>query len=94
MTSTGPTRPARCGERPGGARDGGKQTTDRQPSNDAGRAQDARGAPEPAALTWARAQLRERIQRAGFALRPADQPTGRQMPEADRSPLADREPEL
>jgi hypothetical protein len=68
-------------------------TTDRQPANDPGRAQEAKGAPEPAALTWARAELRGRIQRAGVALRPAGQSADRQAPEADRPPLADREAE-
>ena len=56
-------------------------------------AQDARNAPDPAAVTWARAQLRERIQQAGAALGPAAETAHRQTREADRSPLADREPE-
>ena len=75
--------------RPGTA---GTVTTDRQPTDKAGGARNER-APEPAALTWARAQLRERIQQAGAALDPAAQPTGRQTPQMNRSPLPDREPE-
>jgi hypothetical protein len=67
----------------------GKVTTDRQPTDKAGSARDDERAPESAAVTWARAQLRERIQRAGAALAPAD----RQTREMDRSPLADREAE-
>ncbi len=65
----------------------------RRRAADAGRAQDARDAPEPAAVTWARAQIREQIQRAGAALAPAAQPANTQTRETDRSPLADREAE-
>ena len=49
--------------------------------------------PDPAPLTWARAQLRERIQQAGAALAPTTEPADRPTREADRTPLADREPE-
>jgi hypothetical protein len=56
-------------------------------------AQDARNAPDPVPVTWARAQLRERIQQAGAALDPAAETARRQLREADRTPLADREPE-
>ncbi len=93
MTGTGATRPARPADGSGAARAGGNVTTDRRPAKEADRAQEARGAPQPAALTWARAELRERIQRAGPALRPAGQLAQRQTPEAGRSPLADREAE-
>jgi hypothetical protein len=93
MTGTGPTRPAPCGERSGRAGAGGKETTDRRPANHARRAQDAKGAPQPAASTWARAELREQIQRAGAALGAAAQPANRQTRQTDRSPLADREAE-
>jgi hypothetical protein len=65
---------------------------DRQPTDKAGSARDDERAPEPAAVTWARAQLRERIQQAGAALDPAAQPADRQVHEIDRSPL-DMEPE-
>ena len=58
----------------------------------AGRAQDATSAPEPAAVTWARAQLRERIQQAAVPLCPA-QPAHRQPCEPEHSPQADREAE-
>ena len=58
-----------------------------------GRAQEARTAREPAAVTWARAQLRQRIQQAGAALIPTAQPMDRQTREIDRSPPPDREPE-
>ena len=92
MTGTGATRPARPGERSGVARAGGKVTTDRQSAEEADPAQEVRGAPQPAALTWTRAELRARIQR-GPALRPIEQLTHRQTAEAGRSPLADREAE-
>jgi hypothetical protein len=71
----------------------GAGTTDRQPTDEAGSARDDERAPEPAAVTWARAQLREQIQRTGAALAPAAQPADRPAREIDRSPLADREPE-
>jgi hypothetical protein len=63
----------------------------RQRAADAGRAQDARSAPERAPVTWARAQLRERIQRAGAA--PAVEPAHRRTHEPEHSPVADREAE-
>ena len=69
MTGTGATRAGHREERSGGADGGGKVIADRQPANDAGRAQNARDVPGRAALTWARAELRERIQQAGAALR-------------------------
>jgi hypothetical protein len=65
----------------------------RQRAAEAGRAQDARNAPEPAPVTWAHAQLRDQIQRAGAAMAPAAQPANRQTHKTDRSPLADREAE-
>ncbi len=65
----------------------------RRRAAEADRAQHARSAPEPAAVTWARAQLREQIQRAGAALAPAAQPANRQTRQTDRSPMADREAE-
>jgi hypothetical protein len=68
-------------------------TTDRQPANQADRAQDARGAPEPAALTWARAELRERVQRPRAVLPPIAETADRQPHEAEHSPLADMEAE-
>jgi hypothetical protein len=74
-------------------RTAGKVTTDRQPAGEPSRAPDARSAPEPAAVTWARARLRQQIQRAGSALPPSAQPTNRHPRKTDRSPLGDREPE-
>jgi hypothetical protein len=71
----------------------GRVTTDRQPADKADSARDDGRAPEPAADTWARAQLRERIQQAGAALAPTAQPADRRTREMDRSPLADREAE-
>lgn len=56
-------------------------------------ASDSIRAPDPAAVTWARAQLREQIQRAAAELDPALQSPGKQPTEADPSPYADREPE-
>ena len=75
-----------------GPRTAGTATTDRQPQDKAGSARDER-APEPAAITWTRAQLRQRIQRTGPALAPTAQPTDKQTRETDRSPLADMEAE-
>jgi hypothetical protein len=49
--------------------------------------------PDPAAVTWARARLREQIQRAWAELDPALQPPGKQPTEQDLSQCADREPE-
>jgi hypothetical protein len=54
----------------------GKVTTDRQ-ADKAGSARDDERAPEPAAATWARTQLRERIQRAGAALAGSSQASDR-----------------
>ena len=56
--------------------------------------QNARRAPDPVPVSWVHAQLRERIQQAGAALALDAQTAHRQMREADRTPLADREPEL
>jgi hypothetical protein len=75
--------------RPGTA---GTVNTDRQPTDKAGSPRNER-APEPAAVTGARAQLRERIQRSGPPSAPTAQPTERQTREMNRSPLTDREPE-
>jgi hypothetical protein len=65
----------------------------RQRAADAGRAQAATNAPERAPVTWVRAQLRERIQRAEAALVPAVEPAHRQAHEPKHSPVADREAE-
>jgi hypothetical protein len=70
----------------------GRLTTDRQPTEKQP-ARETTNALQPAALTWTRARLRDRIQQAGAALDPAAQPTDRQTCEMNRSPLADREPE-
>jgi hypothetical protein len=78
--------------RPHGTEEQGRQIAE-QRAAEAVPAQDAVSAPDPATVTWARAQLREQIQRAGAALAPTAQPTNRQQHEMDRSPLADREPE-
>jgi hypothetical protein len=56
-------------------------------------AKDSIRVPDPAAMTWARAQLREQIQRAAAELGPPLQPPGKQPSEADPSPYPDREPE-
>jgi hypothetical protein len=74
-------------------RTAGKLTTDRQPTDKAGRERDDERSPEPAAVIWTRTQLRERIQRAGAALAPTAQPAERPTHEVDRSPLAGREAE-
>jgi hypothetical protein len=55
--------------------------------------QDVRGAPDPAPASWVHTQLRDRIQRAGAALALDTQTAHKQTCEADRIPLADREPE-
>jgi hypothetical protein len=65
----------------------------RRRAAEADRGQPTRSTPEPMAVTWARAQLRERIQQAGAALAPAAQPIDRRTREMDRSPQADREAE-
>jgi len=65
----------------------------RQRTAEAGRAKDGRSAPEPPPVTWARAQLREQIQRAGSALAPVGEPASRQTRKTDRPPLADMEAE-
>jgi hypothetical protein len=70
-----------------------RATTDQQPADKAGGTRDDERTPEPAAITWTRAQLREQIQRAGAALAATAQYTDRQTCEMDRSSLADREPE-
>jgi hypothetical protein len=63
----------------------------RRRAAEAGRAQYASSAPEHAPVTWARTQLRERIQRAGAAPAPAAEPAHRRTHEPEHSPLADRE---
>jgi hypothetical protein len=63
----------------------------RQRAAKAGRHRAPEASPEAAAVTWVRAQLRERMQRAGAALTPAAEPANRQTRVIDRSPLADRE---
>ena len=65
----------------------------RRRAAEAGRAKDGRSAPEPAPVTWARAQLREQIQRAGSAPSPAAEPGNRQTRNTDRPLLADMEAE-
>ena len=62
-------------------------------SADADPTRDAGSAPAPVAVTWARAQLREQIQRAGSALAPVGEPASRQTRKTDRPPLADMEAE-
>ena len=59
----------------------------------AGRAPGTRPAPEAAAVTWARAELRKQIQQVGAVMPPATQPASKQTRETDRIPLADREAE-
>jgi len=63
----------------------------RRRAADAGHTQDARSAPGPVAVTWARAQIRERIQREGATLAPSTQPANRQTRQTDHSPLGDME---
>jgi hypothetical protein len=63
----------------------------RRRAAEAGRAKDGRSGPEPAPVTWARAQLREQIQREGAALAPNTQLANRQTRQIDRSPLGDME---
>ena len=65
----------------------------RRRAAEAGRAKDGRSAPEPAPVTWAGAQLREQIQRAGSALAETAEPANRQARKTDRPPLADLEAE-
>ena len=65
----------------------------RRRAAEAGRAKDGRSAPEPTPVTWARAQLREQIQRAGSPLAPTIEPANRPTHQADRPPLADMEAE-
>ncbi len=56
-------------------------------------AQDTVSAPVPAAVTWARTQLREQIQRAWLRRAPTTEAACKQGREPERAPLADREPE-
>jgi hypothetical protein len=65
----------------------------RRRAAEAGRARDGKSAPEPASVTWARAQLREQIQRAGSAQAPTTEPASRPTRQTDRPPLADMEAE-
>lgn len=60
---------------------------------DALQAQDTTSASARGAVTWTRAQLRERIRQAGAALAPAAEPAHRQRPEPDHTPPIDREAE-
>jgi hypothetical protein len=60
---------------------------------DALQAQDTTNDPARGAVTWTRAQLRERIRQAGAESDPAAEPARRRMPEPDHAPLADREAE-
>ena len=59
----------------------------------AARAPGTRSAPEPAGATWARAELREQIQRIWGGEARSARPANKQTREIDRSPMADREPE-
>ena len=52
-----------------------------------------RSAPEPAGATWARAELREQIQRLWAREARAAQPANKQTRQIDRPPMADKEPE-
>jgi hypothetical protein len=71
-----------------------RQTAGRPAENaKADPAQEAKNAPEPAAVTWTRAQLRERIQQTGAALAPAAEPAHRRTREPEHSPVEEREPE-
>jgi hypothetical protein len=65
----------------------------RRRAAEADRAKDGKSAPEPEPVPWARAQLRELIQRAGSALAPTTEPANRPARQADRPPLADLEAE-
>ena len=60
---------------------------------EASRAKEGKSAPEPAPVTWARAQLREQIQRAGSALASTAETANRETRKTDRPPLADMEAE-
>jgi hypothetical protein len=70
-----------------------RTTTDRQRTGGAGSARDHGRAPEPAAITWTRGRLREQIQQCEAALAPVGWTADRQAHDAERSPLADMEPE-
>jgi hypothetical protein len=70
-----------------------RQTEGRADSADAGPTRDAGSAPAPVAVTWARAQLRERIQQGWAALDPAAEPAFWPSCEPDHSPPEDREVE-
>lgn len=71
---------------------GGKATTrKRQQTAETDPAKKTISPPDPAVVTWTRAQLRERIQQVGAELAPISQPAGKQTREADRSPQIDRE---
>jgi len=65
----------------------------RSQAGKAARAPGSRSAPEPVGVTWARAELREQIQRIWGGEAHAAQPANTQTREIDRSPIADREPE-
>jgi hypothetical protein len=66
---------------------------DRSWAAKAARAPGTRSAPEPVGATWARAELREQIQRIWGEEAQAAEPANMQTREIDRSPTADREPE-
>jgi hypothetical protein len=80
-------------DRQPGPEDPGSVTSDRRPTDKAGSARDDQRAPEPAAVTWTRAQLREQIQQSGAALASIGWTADKQTHEAERPPLADREAE-
>lgn len=73
----------------------GGRTTDarRQPMAEAEPAGNSAGAPASPNVSWTRAQVRDRIQRAGAELAPAAEPPDSHTRKTDRSPYADREPE-
>jgi hypothetical protein len=62
-------------------------------SADADPTRDAGSAPAPVAVTWARGELRERIQEGWAALDPAAEPAHASMRQPGHSPPADREAE-
>jgi hypothetical protein len=75
-------------------RTGGRTTAaGRQPMAEAEPAPDPAGAPARPSVNWARARLREQIQRDGAEPAPAHQSPSKQPRQTDRAPYADREPE-
>ncbi len=74
--------------RPHGTEEPSRQTAGRPAEiAEADPAPDAGSGPAPAAETWARAQLRDRIQRAAAGLIPAGEPAHGRTRESDRSPV-------